>query len=203
MRRQYLFFYAFFAVLYSVAALPSNATDGVNYNADGTPCYNTVNGNHTTATDIDGNLILGCNNVVFNNTNGVVAEPVYITGSDNVVEDNIVDKESSDGNGWVTVGYNGFDNSGDVILADISNGNTIVGNVADYIDLWSSNNNTIIGNIAINDEIYLHDDANNNNIENNVVDHVIEVSDATSNTVEWNSAVRAQRYEYLVAACSR
>jgi hypothetical protein len=62
---------------------------------------------------------------------------------------------------------------------------------------------TIIGNIATNDEIYLHDDANNNNIENNVVDYAIEIREATNITVKSNSAVRAQRYGYLVAACSR
>ena len=82
MRHQSLFAFALCAAAYSVGAKPyaANGTNYVSSDANAVPCYNTINGNRTTATDIDGNIIVGCGNVVSNNTNGTAGvEPLLVT----------------------------------------------------------------------------------------------------------------------------
>ena len=146
MRHQTIFLFALCAAaVYSVGALPSDAFDGKNYASSehNVPCNNTINGITTDATDVEGNILKGCGNVVSNNTNSTGDPvPVEIYGSDNTVEDNVVasDKGYSSSYG-VYVGWESSDSTG--------SGNIIVGNTADYIAVWESSvNNTIENNVA-------------------------------------------------------
>jgi hypothetical protein len=142
--RQPLALLALCAVLRGVGAGPADATGSVNYGSDGTtPCFNTVNGVSTSATDVDGNIIKGCNNVVSNVTSdGIHQVNVLIYGSDNVVSDDIVHDADENSAYNVSIGWE----SSDVV----SNGNEVTGNVADYyIGVWNTNKSVLSGNTAV------------------------------------------------------
>ena len=51
----------------------------------GVECDNTVDGNKTSATDVNGNIVRGCGNVISNITNGTAPVKVRIHGFGNVV----------------------------------------------------------------------------------------------------------------------
>ena len=149
MRRQSFFLFALCAAaVYSVGALPSDATstDGKNYltatdATDKKPCMNSIDGTNTSSTEYDGNHVLGCNNIIFNiTTDGETAAKVAIYGSDNVVMDDVVSSLASDGEHGIVVG----------VTSETANGNEVIGNVADYIGLWSVQNSTAKGNVARN-----------------------------------------------------
>ena len=78
-----------------------NSYDGVNYVSytstdttggvvtsftPGVKCNNTVDGNTTTATDVNGNIVKGCGNVISNNN----ATVVMVAGFKNIVSNNEV-----------------------------------------------------------------------------------------------------------------
>ena len=133
---------------------------------NGSPCDNTVNGNTTSSTDVDGNIIVGCGNTVSNITSdGATAVTVDITGSDNVAEDDVI----RNGDGEFTI---------------VGNRNEVLNDEADYIDLYKSNNNLIENNTATDDGIEF-DYANGNTLLNNVADYM-DLSDANNNKIENN-----------------
>ena len=137
---------------------------------NGSPCDNTVNGNTTSSTDVDGNIIVGCGNTVSNITSdGATAVTVDITGSDNVAEDDVI----RNGDGEFTI---------------VGNRNEVLNDEADYIDLYKSNNNLIENNTATDDGIEF-DYANGNTLLNNVADY-FDLYYSSSNLVESNQGVR-------------
>lgn len=155
--RQSLALLALCAALRGAGAGPADASDGVNYGADGTtPCTNLVNGVATTATDVNGHVIKGCGNVVSNvTTDGIHQLNVNIYGSDNVVKDDIVHSATSRYN--ISVGWESS--------TDISSGNEVIGNVADYyMGVWNTNNSTMDRNTAVGEYrgyMYLASDEEN------------------------------------------
>ena len=148
------------------------------------PCNNTINGVDSSATDVDGNIIIGCNNLVSNNTDhhGHLVS-VDIIGSANVVSDNVVSTEVGTYN--ISLGY--YTTPDGVAVTDsASNGNIVVGNVADYIDIWSANNNTVEGNVVSSSKIGITNSVNNTIKNNLVTANAIELTDGADNTVESN-----------------
>lgn len=192
------------------------------------PCDNSINGVATSATDVDGNIILGCNNVVANNTDGHGhLALVDIVGSDNVVSDNVVSTEAGTYN--ITLGYTTSD--GEVQTDSRSSGNEAVGNVADYIDLWSVQNSTAKGNVARNGgdserggikmasdtDVKFSDNAADYMQVNNAFNEVVQrnkitsmdsstygylhIDSGTSDDIEDNTAVRACSFRRAVLGC--
>jgi parallel beta-helix repeat protein len=175
---------------------------------NGSPCDNTVNGNTTSSTDVDGNIIVGCGNTVSNITSdGATAVTVDITGSDNVAEDDVI----RNGDGEFTIVGNRNEVLNDeadyidlyksnnnlienniatdsAIEFDYANGNTLLNNVANYFDLYNSSNNLIENNTATDDGIEF-DHANGNTLLNNVADY-FDLYNSSSNLVESNQGVR-------------
>ena len=196
MRHQSLFLFALCAAaVCSVGALPSDATDAINYASSEhkVPCTNTVNGEVTSATDVDGNVIKGCGNVLRNNTKlGSASEVVWVYGSDNVVEDNVIENDG----GFVEVGYT------DSTADSASNGNVVVGNIADYIELCTANNNTVRDNVfgaegffATADRTPEHntasimvETADSNEVSDNHVDYMFLGSEVNDNRIRGNTA---------------
>jgi hypothetical protein len=150
MRRQSLFLFALCAAAWcGVGALPSDALGGLNYLASGDaePCTNFVNDESTSATDVNGNIIKGCNNVVSNVTSdGIHQVNVLIYGSDNVVSDDIVHDADENNSYNVSIGWDDLADLSD----QVSNGNEVIGDVADfYIGVWNTNNSVLSGNTAL------------------------------------------------------
>ena len=190
MRHRSLFLFALCAAaVYSVGALPSDAdtTEEINYasSEQKVPCNNTINGEVTSATDVDGNVIKGCGNVVRNNTKlGSESGVVYVWGSDNVVEDNVIENSG----GSIYVGY----------TDSASNGNVIVDNIADYIELYAANNNTVRDNVfgadaadrtpEHNTASFLASDADSNVVSDNHVDYMYLGSEVHDNLIRGNTA---------------
>ena len=178
--RQSLALLALCAVLRGAGAGPADASNGVNHGAGGAPCTNTVNGVTTTATDVNGHIIKGCGNVVSNvTTDGIHQVNVNIYGSDNVVKDDIVHNAGASSSYNISIGWESS--------TDISSGNEVIGNVADYyIGVWNTNNSKLDRNIASGREGYMYLASSDENV-----------------TVVGNTAVRSLRLLLRGFACSR
>ena len=91
--------------------------DGIVINTDSTethrPCMNSVNGTDVSSTDVDGNVIFGCGNVISGNTLGADSH-VKITGSHNTVQGNTLQLDEED-------------------LTVAGNDNYVINNTADYM----------------------------------------------------------------------
>ena len=97
-----------------LSAPSSYATDNTDENGD--PCFNTVNGVRTSATDVDGIIVIGCNNVINNNTLPTdTSATVHVEGSNNVLTGNVQHNQNGDG----------YD------MAVYGDGNTVKNNEAD------------------------------------------------------------------------
>ena len=195
MRSASLLVFALCASVYSVGALPSDATGGKNYLADGDahPCTNSFNGVDKSSTDLgDGNVIVGCGNTVANITDADhMAVKVNIYGSDNVVENDIVTSDSGSHDG-INVGSNGA-----------SNGNTIVDNSADYIHIKEGDRNFVRHN-AFAEHIVM-DGASDNLVESNEMADRLYISRADGNIfshnvvdVDYSNSILADSYNVTI-----
>ena len=121
---------------------------------NGSPCDNTVNGNVTSSTDVGGNIVVGCGNIVSNITSdGATVVTIEITGSDNVAEDDVI----RDGDGEFTI---------------VGNRNEVLNDEADYIDLDVANDNQITNTIVRDYGIYFLDAEANTMLDNDIGDYV-------------------------------
>ena len=164
MHHQSLFLFALCAAaVYSVGALPSNNDVGFNYESDAhvVRCTNSVNGNVTAATDVDGNVILGCNNTISGNTvDGTAKATVEVYGSDNVIINNTASGLTNGGSHGILVGSSSS--------SDTANGNVVVSNVADYIALYRADGNLVESNEAHGNGVDIYSGVYNSTVRGNV-----------------------------------
>ena len=163
----------------------------VSINTDSTdthhPCNNSVNGVETSATDVNGNIIKGCGNLVSNVTNGTAPVKVRIYGSGNVVQNDIVTSDHSSELGIVLGREDDTSSSSGVVTHyNVANRNTIVGNTADYIGLYVAEDNVVTQNVAKDGGIQLSYAANDT-VTHNAADYIY-VSSGSDNVVESNVA---------------
>ena len=194
MRSPSLLVFALFAAACGVGALPQDAADHKNHlTSGGAPCTNKVNGNTTSSTDVDGNIVLGCGNVISNVTNGTAPAKVKIFGSDNVVENDIVADTTS---GFAVFIGSSSDTSpapapgpnGPIVVTeynDISSGNVVSGNVAAGIGLHQANGNVITSNNAKNALVF--GGATDNDVTGNQGYNIL-VQEALGKVVSANTA---------------
>ena len=177
MSHQPLLALALFAAVYSAGAVVHDPSSTLNTLPNGQPCTNTINGNTTASTEVGGSIVIGCNNVVSNVTNGTAPVKVMIVGSDNVVQNDVVYSVDTDFDGFgVIIGSTSDTTDTEVggtpftLFTDTGSGNVITGDVANHIGIYAANGNTVTAN-TVRQDIHIND-ATDNTLTGNVATYL-------------------------------